>query len=149
MFQWAGRRSGRARVAIATFLVASGALGVTVHASEPPVPDPVEAVPVETGELDGAIVAVGLPPVPPVDTVAPVDTAPVETGEVDGATVAVGLPPVPPPPAPAAPAAPAPDPAPGEEPADEPVDVDGVGAILADATASAKAAERLVGRFGF
>ena len=130
------------RVAIASFLVASGALGAGVRATEPPAPAPVEAEP-ETGVIDDAVVAVGLPPVPPV---AETEEMP-ETGEVDGAVVAVGLPPVPASTVPAStvapttvPAAAAPDPE---------LDTAAVESIVADVAASVRSAERFVGRLGF
>lgn len=129
------------RVAVASFLVASGALGAGVRATEPPAPAPVEAEP-ETGVVDDAVVAVGLPPLPPtIDT----EEAP-ETGEVDGAVVAVGLPPVPSttvpattvPPTTTVPATPDPGP-----------DTAAVESIVADVAASLRSAERFVGRLGF
>ena len=71
--------------------------GVT-HAEEPATPAP----PTETGELDGALVAVGQPPVPPSDVIDvevddDVDVAFEEVVDVVPAevVVAVGLPPVP------------------------------------------------------
>lgn len=123
------------RVAIASFLVASGALGAGVRATEPPAPAPapVDAEP-ETGVVEDAVVAVGLPPVPPTFET---EDAP-ETGEVDGAVVAVGLPPVPP--TTTVPAAVAPDPE---------LDTAAVGSIVADVAASLRSAERYVGRLGF
>jgi hypothetical protein len=79
--------------------------GTVAHAEEPPVlPD----MTVPTGEVDGAVVAVGLPPVPP-STVPdastpdlPATSLPVDDGAVDPTAppstvvVAVGEPPVPP-----------------------------------------------------
>lgn len=65
------------RAAAATMVVATVFVGsVAVAGTEPP---PDAPPPVETGEVDGATVAVGPPPVPPTT-----------------AEVAVGLPPVPP-----------------------------------------------------
>src|SRR5690606_21235071 len=98
---------------------------------------------VETGEVDGAVVAVGLPPVPaPAEPTEPAD--PGETGEMDGAVVAVGLPPVPTTvPARAAPA----------EPHGVRLDPErgtaAVGSLVAEVTESIKAAERYVARLGF
>lgn len=70
--------SRRARgIALASVVATAclwGSLGHPVHADEP-----VGEPPAATGEVDGAVVAVGLPPVPPTTVV-----------------VAVGLPPVPP-----------------------------------------------------
>ncbi len=120
-------------MAIASFLVASGALGAGVRATEPPAPAPVDAEP-ETGVVEDAVVAVGLPPVPPTFET---EDAP-ETGEVDGAVVAVGLPPVPP--TTTVPAAVVPDPE---------LDTAAVGSIVADVAASLRSAERYVGRLGF
>lgn len=65
-----------------------GSLGHPVHADEP-----IGEPPVATGEVDGAVVAVGLPPVPPTTVVVAVGLAPVPPTTV---VVAVGLAPVPP-----------------------------------------------------
>ena len=70
--------------------------GVT-HAEEPATPAP----PTETGELDGALVAVGQPPVPVSDVVDvevddDVDVEEVIDGVAAEVVVAVGQPPVPP-----------------------------------------------------
>ena len=70
--------------------VVAAATPVTVTVTETlPADTTTTTLPVETGEIDGVEVAVGLPPVPPV-------TAPTEVGTVDGVEVAVGTPPLPP-----------------------------------------------------
>jgi hypothetical protein len=68
--------------------------GVT-HAEEPATTVP----PAETGELDGALVAVGQPPVPPSDVVGVVIDVVVDVvvdAGVEDVVVEVGQPPVPP-----------------------------------------------------
>jgi hypothetical protein len=88
------RNRGRVwRAAAGVSLIAIGSYGVTgaiAHADEPPVsPDTTAA----TGEMDGAVVAVGLPPVPPTSVEVAVGEPPVPPTSV---VVAVGEPPVPP-----------------------------------------------------
>ena len=80
-------------VAVGVTLAATGAcaLGGTIaHADEPPV---VPDASVPTGEIDGAIVAVGMPPVPPTTIEVAVGEPPVPPTSIE---VAVGEPPVPP-----------------------------------------------------
>ena len=73
--------------------VAYGVAGTVAHADEP-VALPDAAVPTsETGEIDGATVAVGLPPVPDTSVVVEVGQPPVPDTSV---VVEVGGPPVPP-----------------------------------------------------
>jgi hypothetical protein len=74
--------------AVAT-LALWGSFGASVHADEEPVAGP----PAETGESNGAVVAVGPPPVPPSTVVVAVGAPPVPPAPV---VVAVGAPPVPP-----------------------------------------------------
>ena len=87
------RNESRARrtalVAAAATLALWGSFGSAVHADEEPVAEP----PVETGEVGGATVAVGPPPVPPTSVVVAVGQPPVPPTSV---VVAVGQPPVPP-----------------------------------------------------
>jgi hypothetical protein len=81
------------RAAAGVSLIAVGTYGITgaiAHADEPqPTPDTT----VPTGEIDGATVAVGLPPVPPTSIVVEVGEPPVPPTSV---VVEVGEPPVPP-----------------------------------------------------
>ena len=95
------RNESRARrtalVAAAATLALWGSFGSAVHADEEPVAEP----PVETGEVGGATVAVGPPPVPPTSVVVAVGPPPVPPTTV---VVAVGQPPVPPAPVAATPA---------------------------------------------
>ncbi len=100
----------RVAVALSVALVSIAATGQMASGEEPTPPEPAEVVvpvvvpvtipvntvaptttttPVETGEVDGVEVAVGLPPIPPL-------APPTEVGIVDGVEVAVGAPPVPP-----------------------------------------------------
>jgi hypothetical protein len=73
--------------------VAYGVAGTVAHANElATVPDATVAT-AETGEVDGAIVAVGLPPVPDTSVVVEVGPPPVPDTSV---VVEVGPPPVPP-----------------------------------------------------
>ena len=81
------RRTALAAGAVAVSLWAS--FGASVHADDDPVADP----PPEAGDVGGAIVAVGLPPVPPTSVVVAVGLPPVPPTSV---VVAVGPPPVPP-----------------------------------------------------
>jgi hypothetical protein len=81
----AWRTSALTVAAVATF--ASGLAG-TAHADDSAPPSTVP-----TGELDGAVVAVDLPPVPPTTVVVAVDEPPVPPTSV---VVAVDEPPVPP-----------------------------------------------------
>jgi len=94
------RNESRARrtalVTAAATVALWGSFGTAVHADEEPVAEP----PVETGEVGGATVAVGPPPVPPTEVVVAVGQPPVPPIEV---IVAVGQPPVPPAPAAAPP----------------------------------------------
>jgi hypothetical protein len=73
----------RARAATLLVVVATAALwgpfGLPVHADDEPVAVP----PVGTGEVDGAIVAVGPPPVPPTTVVVAVGPPPVPPTTVD------------------------------------------------------------------
>jgi len=81
------------RAAAGVSLMAVGTYGVTgaiAHADDP-APAPDNTMP--TGEVDGAIVAVGLPPVPPTTVVVEVGEPPVPPTSV---VVEVGEPPVPP-----------------------------------------------------
>jgi hypothetical protein len=95
------RNESRARrtalVTAAATLALWGSFGTAVHADDEPVTEP----PVETGEVGGATVAVGPPPVPPTSVVVAVGQPPVPPTSV---VVAVGQPPVPPAPAAAPPA---------------------------------------------
>ncbi len=75
---------GRATLGATVMAVALTVMSGPVAADEPADPTPTTAS-AETGEVDGAIVAVDAPPVPSVPG----------TGEVDGAIVAVDAPPVP------------------------------------------------------
>jgi hypothetical protein len=122
--------------------------GAAAQADEPAAPvDTQPVMPVETGEIDGVIVAVDTPPVPPTTIEVAVGEPPVP---VDAVEVAVGEPPVPPvtipdavPPADPAPAH-VPDPAPVDEPdavsPDADIDAVAATAIVADAAASVSAA---------
>jgi hypothetical protein len=72
--------------------------GVVTHAEEPATPAP----PTEAGEVDGALVAVGQPPVPPGDVAEVEIEVDVDVGfedvvaeVVEDVVVAVGQPPVP------------------------------------------------------
>ena len=88
----AWRASAVAVAAAATFTC--GLASTVAHADEPgtdPAPTPESTVP--TGEVDGAIVAVDVPPVPPTSVEVAVDEPPVPPTSV---VVAVDEPPVPP-----------------------------------------------------
>ncbi len=87
------RRTALAAGAVVVSLWAS--FGASVHADDDPVADP----PPETGDVGGATVAVGPPPVPPTSVVVAVGPPPVPPTSV---VVAVGPPPVPPKQAPVA-----------------------------------------------
>ena len=81
------------RAAAGVSLLAATCYGVTgavAHADEPPT---APETTVATGEIDGAVVAVGLPPVPPTSVVVEVGEPPVPPATV---VVEVGEPPVPP-----------------------------------------------------
>ena len=73
--------------AVTTF--SYGLASTVVHADEPAAPD----ITVATGEVDGAIVAVDVPPIPPTAVEVAVDVPPVLPTSV---VVAVDEPPVPP-----------------------------------------------------
>jgi hypothetical protein len=77
--------------------VSCGLAGTVAHADEPAPPPETPESTVPTGEVDGAVVAVGLPPVPPttveVMVEVAVDEPPVPPTSV---VVAVDVPPVPP-----------------------------------------------------
>jgi hypothetical protein len=83
----AWRASAATVVAVAAF--SCGLASTVAHADEPAPPDST----IPTGEVDGAIVAVGLPPVPPTSVEVAVDVPPVPPTSV---VVAVDEPPVPP-----------------------------------------------------
>ena len=84
-------RVGRTALATAVATLALwGSFDASVHADQEPVATP----PVETGESNGAVVAVGPPPVPPTTVVVAVGAPPVPP--VQPVVVAVGAPPVPP-----------------------------------------------------
>ena len=117
--------------------------GAVAHADEPPVvPETEPSVPVETGEVDGVIVAVDTPPVPPTTIEVAVGEPPVPAEPVE---VAVAEPPVPPVTVPdaVAPIVPSHDPAPVDEPevpTSPEIDADAATAIVAEAAASVGAA---------
>ena len=93
------RQRRTALVAVVATVAVWGSFGASVHADDEPVADP----PVGTGEIDGAIVAVAAPPVPPAPVVVAVGQPPVPPPVPPApVVVAVGQPPVPPnvPPAP-------------------------------------------------
>ena len=85
----AWRASAVTVAAVATF--ACGLASTVAHADEPTAPPTDSTVP--TGEVDGAIVAVDVPPVPPTTIEVAVDEPPVPPTSV---VVAVDEPPVPP-----------------------------------------------------
>lgn len=79
---------------VATFGVLSPSAVFADEPVEPTADQPVAEPAPETGEVDGAVVAVGAPPVPPTTVVVAVGQPPVPPTED---VVAVGQPPVPPP----------------------------------------------------
>jgi hypothetical protein len=83
----AWRASAVTVAAVATF--SCGLASTVAHADEPAPPDST----VPTGEVDGAIVAVDVPPIPPTSVEVAVDVPPVPPTSV---VVAVDEPPVPP-----------------------------------------------------
>ena len=92
------RQRRTALVAVVATVAVWGSFGASVHADDEPVADP----PVGTGEIDGAIVAVAAPPVPPAPVVVAVGQPPVPPNVPPAPVmVAVGQPPVPPTPVPA------------------------------------------------
>jgi len=92
------RQRRTALVAVVATVAVWGSFGASVHADDEPVADP----PAGTGEIDGAIVAVAAPPVPPAPVVVAVGQPPVPPNVPPAPVmVAVGQPPVPPTPVPA------------------------------------------------
>jgi len=82
-------RAGRtALITAMASIIMWGSFGASVHADD----EPVDEAQVETGEIDGAVVAVGAPPVPAPPVVVAVGAPPVPAPPV---VVAVGQPPVP------------------------------------------------------
>jgi len=81
-------------VAVAVLATVSCGFAASVaHADEPAPPADTPESTVPTGEVDGAVVAVGLPPLPPTSVVVAVDEPPVPPTSV---VVAVDVPPIPP-----------------------------------------------------
>jgi hypothetical protein len=143
-------RAGGGTLAVVVAAVALwGSLGLPVHADD----EPVAAPPLSTGEVDGAVVAVGPPPVPPTTVVVAVGPPPVPPTTV---VVAVGPPPVPPTSVDAAPVQTAAPTAHSGRTSDQPQSVlgvrrvvegtDGVAEAIADMVATVESAVALIDR---